>query len=295
MRIKNISLNFIIYTLFAVLIIGCEKSLEPLLNKNKNFEIIDQPKYIEIDINPDSIRIEQSPNFSINYSELNKNGEDVHFHRYEPPNHYPLIDREFVISEADSFTVEIRNCKYKNSWSVDLGDILHFPEPFNWINSEIKLSKTEKTVNQDSAVYYLFSFQALKPGKGYLYFVEKDESGRLPDESRGIIVCYLINPLSKMSLNIDEIKWIYDIEQEHYSTVAVKIKGTTNIYRLRAVSGMVPMALDIPIDNSKSFTAEFPVGYSHEPGTYLHDNCELFLYGIVGIPKSVLLVNPQNR
>ena len=54
------------------------------------------------------------------------------------------------------------------------------------------------------------------------------------------------------------------------------------------------MAKEIPIQSDNSFEIEIPVAFSNQEGVELKTNSELLLYGTVGLPKIVPLINPKN-
>jgi hypothetical protein len=51
-------------------------------------------------------------------------------------------------------------------------------------------------------------------------------------------------------------------------------------------------AMEIPIENSNNFEIEIPVAFSHMEGIILKTSSKLLLYGTVGLPKIIPLVNP---
>jgi hypothetical protein len=167
----------------------------------------------------------------------------------------------------------------------------------NWTNSEVTLSRTEEVTDSDSTITYQFVFTTLKQGKGYICFVEENRLGQVSsNQSHGLLVGYTANPLTKIWLNVDEIKWVYNAEKGTFSTVSVKIKGSTNVYRLRGMTygDGVAMAMEIPLQNNTDFEIEIPVAFSHVEGVTLKANSELILYGTVGLPKVISLINPEN-
>jgi hypothetical protein len=56
----------------------------------------------------------------------------------------------------------------------------------------------------------------------------------------------------------------------------------------------VLMAEEIPITNNHRFEIEIPVAFSYKEGVTLKTNSELLLYGTVGLPKIIPLINPQS-
>lgn len=274
----------------------CNNNTEPT-NPDK-FEISSEPIAVDINVKPDSLQIEHFPTYSIDYSILKLNGTDL----TGVKNYYPCpswdirVDREFILAINDSFVVEIKNCNAKYEWLIDLGNI-EFGEDNNWLNSEVTLIRKEDFVNTDSSINHKFIFNAPKEGKGYVCFIERNSLGEISsNESHGLLIGYTTNALNKILLNIDEIKWKYNIEKGTFSTVSVKLKGTTNIYRLRGMTfgDGVLMAKEITILNDDSFEIEIPVAFSHMEGVTLKTNSELLLYGTVGLPKIIPLINPKS-
>jgi len=290
---KNI---FIIQLLLIIICVNCKTNIEPN-NDNKNV-IFCEPKTIEFNINEDSIETEQFPKYSREYSTLELIGINLTSlkYYYPDPDHNFVVDKEFVVVTNDSFEVELKNCSSKYNWFVDVGTI-EIDENHEWINPEVALLRTEKVVNSDNTITYRFIFQSLTQGKGYICFIEENQSGEISaNESHGLLIGYSINPLNKINLNLDEIKWIYNIEEGTFSTVSLALKGTTNCYRLRGMTygdGII-MAMEIPIQDDNSFEIEIPVAFSHVEGITLKTCSELLVYGTVGLPKIIPLVNPKS-
>ena len=291
--LKNIII-FILQLLLIFMLITCKTSTE-FNNENKNI-IFCEPKSVEFNVNADSLETEQFPKYSREYSTLELIGIDLTGLKYcyPSPDYNFSVDKEFVITTNDSFEVELKNCNSKNHWLVDIGNI---EEPMSWINTEIKLLKIKKYINSDSTISYRFIFQALKQGKGYICFIEENQSGEIwSNESHGLLIGYSIDPLNGIYLNLDEIKWIYNTEEGTFSTVSVNIKGTTNCYKLRGMTygdGVI-MAMEIPIQNDNNFDIEIPIAFSHVEGIIIKTSSELLLYGMVGLPKIVPLENPKS-
>ena len=287
----SISLLFL-----AILFSSCSNNTEPT-NPNK-FEISSEPISIEFNVSLDSLHIENFPNYSIEYSALRLNGVDLTTVKYYYPaqNSNVEVDREFVVNTYGSFEVEIKNCESESNWLVELGTVELADN--SWINSEISLLRTEKAINADNTINYKFVFKALKGGKGYICFVEKNDIGEISsNESHGLLIGYTINPLPKIILNITEIKWRYNTEEGTFSTVSVNLKGTVNSYRLRGMSygdGVI-MAKEIPVQNNNNFDIEIPVAFSHIEGVILKTNTELLLYGTIGLPKVIPIKNPRSN
>jgi hypothetical protein len=293
--IKNILINIFILST-AILIYSCNKSTEPTdiedLNPN---EIKGQPKKIEINIAVDSLKTEISPRYSVDYSTLNLNGTDLSYLKYiYPGTSYGIkVDKEFVVTLSDSFIVEINNCISNSFWSIDYGSIELGPHA--WINSEVALLKQEKIVNPDSTTNYRFVFKSLKNGKGYISFIEESLTNQMnSNTSHGLVVGYTIEPLHKIILEIENIEWLYRTEEGLFSLVSVKLQGKTNVCRLRAMSygDGIPMAIEIPINNN-SFEKTINIAFSHVEGLTLTTNGELILYGTVGLPRVIKLINPK--
>ena len=294
MKIYHYSVLLLLLITFS----SCNDNNTDPTNRDK-IEISSEPIDIEINVNPDSLRKEQFPVYSVDYLFLKLNGIDLTTVKYLCPasNSNNKVDREFVISDKDSFEVDINNCKNENDWLVDLGSI-DFGENQQWINEEVTLVRTEKTLNVDNTINYRFIFQSLSKGKGYICFIEKNQQGEIScNTSHGLLIGYSINPLNKIQLNIDKITWIYNLKEGSFSTVSVLIKGTTNIYRFRGMTygDGISSAMEIPINNDNSFEVEIPVAFSHVEGIMIKTDSELLLYGTVGLPKIIPLVNPASN
>ena len=214
----------ILFLSLIVLLISCNNSSEPT-NSDK-YEISGEPFAVELNTNPDSLQIEHSPLYLIDYSSLKLNGimlTPVKYY-YPSPKWDIGVDREFILAVNDSFIVEIKNCCGEYAWSIDLGNI-EFSENDNWINSEVALIRTEKNIESNGNVSYRFVFQTKREGKGYICFIEKDSLGTVSsNKSHGILIGYTTKALEKILLNINEIKWGYNTEEGKFSTVSCKNK-----------------------------------------------------------------------
>ncbi len=210
---KKISLVIVILSLLGSFT-GCENNVGPTTSDIA--EISDQPSSIEFTVNPESIQTEHFPIFSVDYSALKLDGINLTAVRYyyPAPNLNITVDREFVVAANDSFEVEIKNCRTGYGWVVDLGTI-DFGEQNKWINSEVTLLRTEEAAGSNNTIDYRFVFRTLKQGKGYICFIEENQQGQVSsNESHGLLVGYTANALSKIWLNVDEIKWTYNTEKE---------------------------------------------------------------------------------
>ncbi|MGE5681583.1 MAG: hypothetical protein ACM34K_11965 [Bacillota bacterium] len=264
--------------------LGCNKSTEP---EGEKSEIRNAPKTITFDADPGSLTKEHFPSYSTDYSALKINGLSLNAVKSSYPEY---ADKEFIIAAGDSFLIEIKNCKKDSKWKIDTGD-LDIADDFRWINSEVLLLKSDKYSNPDSTVNYRFTFKGLKNSKGYICFIENSSS----NASHGLIIGYTINPLNKVILSVDDIKWKFNTEKGSFSYVKVWLKGTTNAYRLRGMTygDGLSMAMEIPVVNN-NFEIEIPVSFSHNEGITLTTNTELLLYGTTGLPLTVKLINPKS-
>lgn len=288
---KSIRYPFLILVSIIIAFYGCNKGTEPVEN---NSRINSQVKPVEDDVVrfADTTITQHSPSYSVLYSSLDLIGVDLYSIKYT----YPEEARcEFVISQNDSFTVEIKGCKKDKTWLVDLGDI-KFSSNDSWINSEVQLISSEKSLNPDSTVNNRFTFKALKSSKGYVYFIETDQAGAASsNDSHGLVIGYDINPLDKVSTQIYSSIWEYNAEGSSFSTVRLRIKGTTNAYRLRGMTygDGLAMAMEIPIENN-NFDIEIPVAFSHVKDVTLTTSTELIVYGTIGLPRIIKLINPKS-
>lgn len=237
--------------------------------------------------------IQHSPFYSVLYTSLDLNGVDLFSVKYTYPE---KVNCEFVLSQDDSFTVVIKGCKKDKTWLVDLGDIKSNSDA-SWINSEVQLISNGKSFNPDSTVNNRFTFKALKSSKGYVCFIETDQSGAASsNESHGLVIGYDINPLDKVSTQIYSAIWEYNTKGSSFSTLNLLVKGTTNAYRLRGMTygdGII-MAMEIPIINN-NFDIEIPVAFSHEKDVTLTTSTKLIVYGGIGSPKISRLINPKSQ
>lgn len=289
---KSISYLFPIFVFIIIAFCSCNKGTEPV---EKNFSIVSQIRSVEEDAVrlADTTIIQHSPFYSVLYSSLELNGVDLFYIKYVYPE---KANCEFVVSQGDSFTVEIKGCKKDRTWLVDLGDI-KLSNNDSWINSEVQLIRNEKSFNSDSTVNNRFTFKALKSSKGYVCFIETDRSGSASsNDSHGLVIGYDVNPLDKVSTQIFSCIWEYNTEGGSFSTVRLKIKGTTNAYRLRGLTygdGIIG-AMEIPITNN-NFDIEIPVAFSHVEGIILKTSTKLIVYGAIGSPKIIRLINPKSQ
>jgi hypothetical protein len=295
--------------LFSVLIFNsCENGVG--ISTLDNYVIGSNPKTIQINIDPHLLNPENSPVYSVYCSDLPLAGCALtrlkYFYpeyRYIEPGHIepgPLytysVQREFKVLSGDSVKVKINNCNYNSYWMIDDGTI-NYSGPRNWTNNDIKLIRTEKTFNNDSTINYEFTFTTLKEGKGYISFIERSDDwlGIDCSKSHGLLIGYTIKPLDKVILNIGEINWSYNTVG--FSNLKVRLKGTSNVYRLRIMTfgDGIPVGIEIPIQNDNSFDFETTLAFSYQEGIIFKTNSELILYGTVGLPIVVTLINPENK
>jgi hypothetical protein len=169
----------ILFLLFLITFFSsCDNTTEAT-NPDK-YEIKGDPIAIDITIYPGSLQLEYSPNYSIDYSGLKLNGTELTTVKdyYPDPRWNLKVDREFVVAKNDSFRVEINNCNGEYEWLIDFGN-MDLGDNNSWINSEVALLRTEKIINADSSVNYKFIFKALKDGKGYICFIERNSRGEI--------------------------------------------------------------------------------------------------------------------
>lgn len=57
----------------------------------------------------------------------------------------------------------------------------------------------------------------------------------------------------------------------------------------------VLMAMEIPIQSDNYFESEIPVAFSFQEGVTLTTSTELILYGTVGLPRIIPLINPKSK
>lgn len=282
------------YYYFTILLLtifssGCKNSSNSTEPLQGQFEIRSALNPITIDVNTDSLQADYSPIYSIEYSALKIKGIDLSIAKY----YYPKdVDKEFILSTNKRFSVEIRNCKKESRWIIDTGD----NNSSGWINKDISLIQTDTLFNSDNTLTYRCTFQTLKSSKGYICFSETDKDGSSSsDDSHGLVIGYDINPLDKLTLNINDITWKYNTAKGSFSKVSVKLKGTTNAYRLRGMANGdgLATAIEIPIQNN-NFDIEIPVAFSHVEGVALETSTKLLLYGTVGLPRVITLKNPRS-
>ncbi len=148
------------------------------------------------------------------------------------------------------------------------------------------LEITSEPVNEIISV----SPDSLLPEKNPQYSIDYTAL-KLTGADLGSLKYYCLCP----KYNDESINWIYNTEKGSGSSVSVKLTGTTNIYRLRAMTygdGIIS-AMEIPVKNN-TFEAEIPVAFSHVDGITLKTKTELILYGTVGLPIVIQLKNPKN-
>ncbi|MFH1195562.1 MAG: hypothetical protein V1720_07595 [bacterium] len=275
---------------------GCELKDNPA--DSNPTEIKDSAKSYTIDVPADSLIVESSPVYEISYSDVPTMQYGLSGLKYYYPEEKMYnVDREFVIAVGDSFTIKINHCVAGNKWQADKGTIIG-PSPAGWDNDEVAALNIDSINSSTGNLQRVFKFKALKKSKGYISLIETDASGiSTSGITHELLIGYNCVPLSQVQVNITEIKWIYNTSDNSFSTVSVKLKGTTNVYRLRGIAhgdGEIS-AFEIPVDTNKTFTTQYTVAFSHISGTTLTTNSELILYGTVGIPKVISLINPQNK
>lgn len=284
-----------IFLLLIFILSGCESTEEPA--ETNSFEISDEPKSFKINIDADSLQVQQSPVYTVDYSDSELSGTNLsNIKYYYPKSGTNEVNKEFIVAEGDSFKIQINNCPANYPWKIDNNATDFFAD--GWTNDEILLLRKDSTFINDNTINREYVFKALKKGKGYICMIETDSAGTASSLfSHGLLIGYNCQPLSQIQLNISEIKWTYNKEENLFSTVSVKMKGTTNVYRLRGIThgdGIIT-AMEVRINSDSSFEIEYTVAFSHVSGLILKSNSELVLYGTVGLPRIITLINPQNK
>jgi hypothetical protein len=287
-------------TLLALLLLftfySCENNKPTELPDE--FEVRGEPISLEFNVSPDSLKPESYTEYSTDYNKLELCGVYMTDVKYLWPNTFTMteVNREFVLTTNDSFVVEIRNCKIEREWMIDLGSI-NLTGNNNWTNNSVTLLRREESINSDSTINYKHIFKTIGEGKGYICFIEKNKDDWISsNESHGLLIGYNVKPLRRMFINLDKIEWIYNIEEGTFSTVHVKVEGSTNAYRLRGLThgdGELS-AMEIPVQSNSHFEIEIPVAFSHVEGVVLKTSAQLILYGTIGLPKVIQLVNPKS-
>lgn len=283
----------VLLTLSAILFSSCNKDVIP--TNTEDYSVSEGKKFIEFTVEKDLTANQKSPHLRYTYSELKLNGVDLASNKwiYPKPGSFLTVDCEFNVAVNDSFIVEIAKCKKENNWFADSGEKTAGAEP--WLNNEISLLRIDKTYNSDSSYNCKFVFKVLKPGKGYIAFIEKDKAGNgSSGSSHGLFIGYNVNPMQRVFVNFQEVEWIYNNSKYSFSTVAVRLKGTTNAYRLRCRTsgdGLLSSA-EIPVINGH-FEKTIGIAFSNISELRLTTNSELAVYGTVGLPKIISLLNPE--
>ncbi len=280
----------VLLTLSAILFSSCNKDVFP--TNSEDYSVSEGKKFIEFNVEKNLTANQKSPHLRYTYSELKLN---MTYNKwiYPKSGSFLKVDSEFNVAVNDSFVVEISNCKKENIWTTDLGEITGGAEP--WLNNEISLLRIDKTYNSDSSYNCKFVFKVLKSGKGYVAFIEKDKAGTVSSSSsHGLFIGYNVNPMQRVFVNLQEVEWIYNDSKYSFSTVAVRLKGTTNAYRLRCRTsgdGLLSAA-EIPVINGH-FEKTIGIAFSNISELRLTTNSELAVYGTVGLPKIISLLNPE--
>lgn len=261
-----------------------------------DLSISEGSKKIEINVDKNLTKNEPSPSLVFEYSALTLRGDSLLNIKmfYPTTKRFGDPSREFNVSVNDSFSVEIKKCNKENDWYADLGEMPYGGSP--WTNTDISLMRTEKNFNNDGSYNCKFVYKVMNPGKGYIAFIEKTKTGAVQSSSRGVFIGYNANPLNKVYVNFEEVKWLYNTISGSFSTVSVKIKGTTNAYRLRCRTsgdGLLSAA-EVPVNNGR-FDDTINIAFSHVSGLILTTSSELAVYGTVGLPKLISLINPKGK
>ena len=235
--------------------------------------------------------------FSIDYSNIPLGGvsQENIIENYFPDSALDIkVQKEFLLAPGDTFKVSVQNSNPGYNWTVNYGTV-NDSSGSEWINDEVGLIQSDSSVNSDKTINHEFYFRALKKGKGYLCFVESSKIDGLPVYNpHGFIVGYTIDPLDSVWVKIDTVEWYYTTSP--YSIVSVRLKGTTNAYRLRGMEygDGLASAIEIPVRNSLSFDVKYNVAFRHVEGVYIKTDTRLLLYGAAGFPKVIIIKNPRN-
>ncbi len=269
-------------TVTATFVINCSNAVEPA-DSNYSDQIPRQ---------------HTSLSFSINYSDLSLDGlEQLYItENYIPDSSMNIrVKNEFLLTPGDSFTVKIKNCSSATNWFVDVGDSSYSMRG-NWINNEVELIKRDSVLSSDNTVDYKYYFRSIKRSKGYICFAELNDAGSPSMQNlRGLIIGYTAGALDSVWVKLNSVEWI--CATNPYSRISVRLKGTTNAYRIRGVGhgDGVNSAVEIPVKPDNSFDIKYSVAFLHAEGVVLKTDTELLLYGSAGLPKKIKIANPYNE
>ena len=196
-----------------------------------------------------------------------------------PKSEWYYLKNEFVKSVFDSFTVELSGCANQTQWILFKDD------------SIVKCLKTDSIAETDSSFTMKWHFTAQKSGKGILQFLVSSYSLKTEGHSE-MLIGYSINPKDSMWVSINKIFWIFDTSRG--SSVSLALQGETNAFALSLQTfgdGLFNQPF-LKIDSLGEFSDTLNIAFSAVGRYIIQASTQLFIYGTVGIPQSILLKNP---
>jgi hypothetical protein len=187
------------------------------------------------------------------------------------------IPDEIVVSLNEQYKVELNNCPINQAWTYEIED------------QAMKLIRCDTLLN-DSTMNLTYSFSASEACKGCLLFLNNNLSSQ-----RRLVVQYTCSPLSSIVFNLTHQDWLVDTTG--FSVLRIYLAGQTNVQKLKVETygdGLVG-AVSIYPKNDGSFSDTISIAFSYVSGVVLNNNTRIALYGAIGFPKIINIINPNNH
>jgi hypothetical protein len=286
------------FLLCVIPLAGCGDSDNPV-SEDSYMQIEVGPKYYSFPTSMDTVVVETSPIHVVDRDDIPNGAEeymvmdDLMFPGRFMNSYDDVVAHDFVIHPGDYFQVKITNCRTALHW-------------FAKLDADYLVLARRDSIAVSSELFDMkYTFQTTGPGKGYIGFAETDTSfGGCPgacisSNSKSLIVGYTAGVVEDLYVDLEKITWEYDMVVWKYgpeknSTLAVFLSGSTNARRLKVETygDGVLSCCEIEIDDDSHFSRKVGIAFRYGSDEYLKTGTKIAVYGTVGPPKVIELVNP---
>jgi hypothetical protein len=188
---------------------------------------------------------------------------------------------EVVVAINQSFNVKLVGCPLNQVWYWAIED------------TAMKLVGRDSLVN-GSHKTLSYRFNPTSRCSGSIAFCEVDANGAISNNTRGLIISYVSNPLNSIELELAHQDWSIDT-LGGLSLLHLYLSGTTNAFRLKVEGygdGLIDARTIIPSSDG-SFAGTFTIAFSYGTGGIVRCNgTRIAAYGVVGMPIIQRIANP---
>lgn len=192
-----------------------------------------------------------------------------------------LPAQEIVLALNEEFIVELTNCSLDEQWNYGIED------------SVMKLIRCD-TVATGSKISLSYKFCASVACKGCLVFYNFTSGN-----GRELIIEYTCDPVTSLELNLTHQDWMIDTTGT-LSILQIYISGQTNASKVKVENygDGIRSAVIIYPKSDGNFSDTVAIAFSYDP-THQHipmgGSTRIALYGSIGFPKIVNILNPNNH